>query len=470
MKATTKKFFVMLLSFVMLTATCFGLVGNLQRHKADAWSVNSFIRSKITKKGEVYYFSDDSIGKFSLLTNEKVVADIHDLITPQELEFMLYTGYFWGFDPSLNTRVVIEIKTMKPDSSTIANLISCLNAQNCSVMFVSPYKTEYGNLGAKEAMPCNKGEYSRYLKNSVRDMMDSSTDTIHNDLTLLLDGTFIGLDGAPDYYNVLESDIYSATLRRILCNMYYGCDYNKEVNYEKDLYRNMWSFYQTNFLDEYTDKDFSYFDSEPEIDKFINLWRLMDEYNIANPDYRMDFWHEYDDDFIACYEQSTINYYTIIINALYGKNVHILAYASGSIFFDILHLVDEDDESNKYVLSDYITVDSENIIDCTELIQEFDIEYFCSMAKASMALSFYNSLLMIQNAVNMNNFNQADLLMEFDLGGKFPIFLWADIDIVWDEDGLEVNTFESLLAYFGDEDEYDQQALEDLFLTLFSKL
>lgn len=162
---TLKKRLAIVLSLILFMTGIFAMGGIAASKKADALSPNYY------GGDTVYYFSDSTPilndnEVRSVAGNMDVVYDIQSLISSQRLAYLVYTGYFWGFDDSSNTVVIVEIKAMKPDSHTLRDLFACLQYQNCKVIFISAYE-EYSGFNYEDFFFNYGEEYQEYYRDVV---------------------------------------------------------------------------------------------------------------------------------------------------------------------------------------------------------------------------------------------------------------------------------------------------------------
>lgn len=444
MKKTRNLFMTIVMAFVMLFAA-FAPFVSVNKKQASALSPD-YLEGIST----VYYFSDsDPSFKDSLdsYVGVDIVYDTCPLLTAQELAHMVYTGYFWGFNESLDNIVIIEIKTMKPDPYVLENLFACLKAQGCKVMFISPYIVDFSDSEYADVfMACNVDKYSRYIKNCVRSML-SETGVLRDDTTLLLDGRFIGIDSATNY-NSLDLYFSAPTLRRLLFHMYYGCDTEKEKDYEESLYRTLWERYKTDVVEQSgldpLDFNLNYFDDDTQIygymDYYIAMWRAVEEANTQMTSYNENCKAEMR---VHCQE---------MIDVLDNKDVYLIAHADGTVYIDILN----NDSNNTNINAMY------TYIDYTKMLHLMDNRYFYSMGIWYFKSEFYNVLLDIpKNLPNEPCYSNVV---------RYP-YIWVEDPFVETEGGLEVILEDTLELIYGDGyQEYDEDVLAELFISAFISL
>lgn len=436
---TTKNFFIVIIATVMVILTGFGSAGGATR-KVNALSPDY---PKInTPMTNIYYFSDSAPAFSEILDSYiglNVTYDIQYLLTPQELTYMLYSGYFWGFNQYNMNIVIIEIKTIKPDPVILENLFECLKLQGCKVMFISPYQPEFGDLTFADAsMPCDMDKYSRFLKNAIKDVLTANEEKT----TLLIDGRFIGIDGVPELYDIAELCAASSTLRRLLLYMFYNCNTAAEKNFEKDMYEGIWDLSQDILGNNRS--HYNYFHDSTNISDYVDFWK---ELYTNGYEYINNFQLDTDSIFTAGRKNQIGLYYENIVNALNGRNIHILAHVDGTLYVDILEGL------TNYNFSTY-----------SDVFDEFDPNgcSVYSMGISRLKNEFYTLLRSIQE--DTPNDEQHSGVRRFT-------YLWVVDPIIIGEGGLNV-ILEDQLQEINSENcqedadctEYDKEVLNEMFL------
>ncbi len=399
----------------------------------------------------IYYFSDSApaFGEiFDSYIGLNVTYDIQYLLTPQELTYMLYSGYFWGFNQNNMNIVIIEIKTIKPDPVVLENLFECLKLQGCKVMFISPYQPEFGDLSFADAsMPCDMDKYSRFLKNTIKTML--SANGILENTTILIDGRFIGIDGVPESYNIAELCAASSTLRRLLLYMFYNCNTAAEKDFEKDMYEGIWDLSQ-NILGSDNRSDHNYFHDSTKISDYIDFWK--DLYTNGY-EYINNFQLDTNSTFTSGRKNKIGLYYNDIVNVLNGRNINILAHVGGTLYVDILGDLTNNLSANLY-----------NFSTCSDVFDEFDPNgrSVYSMGISRLKNEFYTLLYSIQEDTPNNDQHS---------GVRRFTYLWIVDPITIGSDGLNVVEEDQLQEINSEncqEDadctEYDEEVLNEMFL------
>ena len=460
---TLKKRLAIVLSLILFMTGIFAMGGIAASKKADALSPNYY------GGDTVYYFSDSTPilndnEVRSVAGNMDVVYDIQSLISSQRLAYLVYTGYFWGFDDSSNTVVIVEIKAMKPDSYTLRDLFACLQYQNCKVIFISAYEEyEYDDPGlfmefVNWFMPCNKDKFGRFLDYSIIDMArqnvgysfgdfgdwaeiwyNNDWSDIWAETCILLDGRFIGIYDSYINYDAKSSLAYSTFLQRMILDMRYGPFEDERADFEFNMYRKLWQFYADYYLAEW-----GYNSDYSEID----IWQLMEIWRDSGFNYE-DFFLNYGEEYQEYYRDVVWNYFAEggdegfegIFNVFFERNTHILVHIPYSdLFWDITNSA-ENTEDFIYEFTDVETL----------------YEYFGEVRLYAMGIwildgSFYDFLLNAQQYLS-------------NYGSKLPIYIWERDPIIWGGD-LEIITSDNLFSDYDLSDEYDEEYLKDTLLGL----
>lgn len=460
MKTLKKRLVVVLMSLVLFVAGIFAM-GGFDSKKAKALSPNYY------GGDTVYYFSDSTPTLNdnevrSVAGNMDVVYDIQPLISSQRLAYLVYTGYFWGFDDYSNTVVIVEIKAMKPDSYTLRDLFACLQYQNCKVIFISAYEEyEYDDPGlfmefVNEFMPCNKDKYGRFLDYSIIDMArqnvgysfadfsdwaeiwyNNDWSDIWTDTYILLDGRFIGIYESYINYDAKSSLAYSTFLQRMILDMRYGPFDDERTDFEFNMYRKLWQFYADNYLAEW-----GYYSDYSEID----IWQLMEIWRESGFNYE-DFFYNNREEYQEYYRDVVWNYFVEggdegfegIFNVFSERKIHILVHLPYSnLYWDIAY---GEDSTGKFTYE---------FNDIKELFGFFGGEVrLYAMGIWILDGDFYNFLYDAQNIFKI----------------KLPVYIWEIDPIIWG-DGLEIITSDNLFSDYDLSDEYDEEYLKDTLLDL----
>lgn len=426
----------------MVILTGFGSAGGATR-KVNALSPDY---PKInTPMTNIYYFSDSAPAFSEILDSYiglNVTYDIQYLLTPQELTYMLYSGYFWGFNQRNMNIVIIEIKTIKPDPMILENLFECLKLQGCKVMFISPYQPEFGDLSfADVSMPCNMDKYSRFLKNAIKTMLNANG--ILENTTILIDGRFIGIDGVSELYDIAELCAASSTLRRLLLYMFYNCNTAQEKNFEKDMYEEIWDLSQDILGNNRS--HYNYFYDSTNISDYVDFWK---ELYTNGYEYINNFQLDIDTTFTSGRKNQIGLYYENIVNELNGRNINILAHVDGTLYVDILGGL------TNYNFSTY-----------SDVFDEFDPNgrSVYSMGIWQLKSEFYALLSSIQAEVN-------HYINDYPSVSEKP-YIWVVDPLITAPGGLEI-ILEDQLQEINSENcredadctEYDKEMLNEMFL------
>ncbi len=188
----TKNKLLTTLLALMLVSTSIIYHGNSNAVKANALSPDYNLDQAI-----IYYFCDAVPSFENALSNitigYPIIYDTKYALTAGELEYMLYSGYFWGFNEYVDNIVIFELKTMKPDYHVLEEIFKCFHMQNCKVMFISPYYMDYSDITYIDvSMECNFDSFMRFWKKCVRGIYNDESE-LPCGTTLFLDGKFIGL-------------------------------------------------------------------------------------------------------------------------------------------------------------------------------------------------------------------------------------------------------------------------------------
>lgn len=446
----TKNFFVSVVMAVMMLFSSVVSFGGINKKEANALSPDYPENAGIST---VYYFSDSTPAFQNIVQGYiglNVFVDVQPLLTPQELAYMLYSGYFWGFDQTVTNIVIIELKTMMPDPEVLMNLFECLDMQGCKVMFISPYQPDFTDYYefVDSSMACNHDKYSRYLKNSIRSMLDEYG-TLRYGTTILLDGRFIGINGVLGTNDLTELCASSATLRRLLHYLYYNADTGAEADFEEYLYRGMWQSYKQFMYGLGFDIDLDYFGSDKGISDYFDVWQSIDYENRKTQ--INDFRHNDGEEYLEAYAQQAEIYYSNIAADLRGNfDLHIAAHISGNSYVDIMNMTSS---SNVYTFNTYADVLSAFPLDAPH--------YIYSMGIWPLNSAFFNLLYNIQKMMP----NEA----AYSNVERRP-YIWSETPIP-SGGNFEITTEDQLQTLYGDTlPEHDQSLLEEEFTAAFESL
>ncbi len=439
--------------FVLFVTGAIAVGGDVQRPRdAEALSPDY-----IAEYETIYYFSDSTptFKDHAYLSGYNTVFDVKPFMTVEELKYMIYTGYFWGFVNTYNIPIVIvELKAMIPDSEVLRVLFACLRAQGCKIMFISPYVDMLDGVEADITMRCNTDKHYKFIQNSVKAMADDQG-VVYDETTLLLDGRMIG---AYRNFDIAERYKYSSYLRALLLNMRHGCSAYGGYEYEYTLYSRLWQVYGE-YVMANCGYELDYFNGDTDIEPYIEMWQeIIERY----PTMLNDIWQGNDEYYNERYREE-LNIYLDEEIAQYfnGKNIHILVNVDGAersnLYIDMLYSVAEYPQYVEYIFSDYQQFG--NTI-------PFNITFLYGMGQWRLELDFYSLLCSLQD--NLGDLN--DILDDETNEQKFPIarmpvFIWEVDPIETGDDGLEIITSDELESMYDDQlENIEEEILVDLFI------
>lgn len=422
MKTISKKFTALFLALAMILSL-FVAFGGLKKEKV--YALADEYPPMQSGVDNVYYFSDSSPSRQTVvdgLGEVSITYDTHYLITPQEFNFLVFTGHFWELtcNEDANVLAIFEFKTMKPDRLILLNLFNFLIRKGVKVMLLTPFIEEYAieeeaeivNPDYYDSMYCNIDEYSLFLRNSFDYMIDNCGG-FQNDTTLLVDGRYAGITSSLTEYNLGELCYNSPTLRRIVNYIKFGYTTEDELIFEEDLFRDLWQLYYDTYFDPFISELPDYFsDLSVSMDDFYGTWLAMK----ANPE-RLN--QESVAQYNQNYEQEFEEYYTGLAEELYGNNIHILLNVESNKYVDLLATL-----PTALTITNYV-----GVFNATP-----DIEYLFALAIWPW-LTEYRALLgdIYDHLANIYNDYSSNIT-------QLPIFLWSDEEIPLDPNGLPVIT------------------------------
>ena len=195
------KFFTYVMMAVMMVFTGFATFGGVKVKKASA-----LVPGYIHTSDSIYYFCDlyPSIDYDTLQsdygTNMNIILDRQN-VNNDEFEALIDSGYFSGL--ASNSIFVLDIKTFKPDSTVVSNLISNLRqVDGCKVVLVLPDTSDYSANQVEVLCETNLSRMETFVENSLHHIYENSSNSYQN-LKILIDPNFIN---ASSYYieNMLE--------------------------------------------------------------------------------------------------------------------------------------------------------------------------------------------------------------------------------------------------------------------------
>lgn len=459
--------FVVALLFLLLTL----FPGFMPKNReAKALSSNYFLHFD---SDNVYYFSDSTPAFKDVYeannTLVPVTYDIHPLMTNQELAFLLYSGYFWGFNQLVNNTVIIEIKSAMPDPIVLMNLFICLQEQGCKVMFISSYLDELDSSILEYtdvSMQCNMDKYSRYLKNAVKGMLGNDG-ILRNGTSVLMSGKFFGLNEVEEIPPFADLIRYSPTLKRLLLNMYYNCDKQSEPLFEETLYMQIWQYMQQNFFMK-LGWNSNYFEGDTDINNYISNWQ-----NLANSK-ALTPWEYYASEtenysgYLVISLTSLVDYYSDIVSQLLNREIFIWINNYQCNFFNLMnyYFSEVEDETPIIDNSKQFTTISNPSKDYSK-VPNIDGHYVYSMGITRLTEPFLDLLNSIQNVMpNTEKYSKVN---------RIP-YIWEDDPIVWGG-SLIIMVEDEMQATYGDGCggcseclNLGAQVQEDMFLQLLDNL
>lgn len=361
----------------------------------------------------VYYFSDSTPSRKTVMDSLGIYVfyDVHSYISPQEFAFLVYSGYFWGFDNTdyYTTVAIIEIKTFMPDESVLVALFQCLQAQNVRVMFINPHIDEY-SLDV-QAMSCSLDMYDLFLKSSFESMMGEG-DSIQDGTTLLIDGRFIGFYPQTDDYGLESACFNSRVLRRI---MYYLSSEFDASFFELGLYEEIWEYYSNTFYEEAGIEDLNF---GATMDEYLEAWRKIEDKQISVSDEAME-------EYMYNFKRVVGKYYRVLADILKEKNIHILVYVDGNKYIELFGSPDEEFNYGEY--AEYVFDDYGDVFDAFP-----DTQFIAAMMIDPCYTDFYDLLYNIY-------FNLPQIREQYNLKiEELFVFVWFEGEINLGSGGLPV--------------------------------
>lgn len=448
---------------LLFAVTCFFAVVGASSKPAKA--ISPYLPPDVY--GNVYYFCD-STPSFDVVAGNEVIYDAPGIVTSKELEFLLYTGYFWGLEELGVDIALIEINTFEPERNVLESLFECLKAQNCKTMFISPYVNSYGELYCVDvSMQCNSDEYVGFIYNNMVQMSYTGAFSGGN-TTILLDRRFVTWHDIYDADDLAELFLTSPTMRRIL---YYAIGFvgGNISTFESNLYGRLWEIYQNSFLHDYGYDNLNYFNGYNDIGSYIDAWQDIEE---QDPGAVIRFWRDIGLHFNG--EESEIfdnaidavnERYMDLVAPLKNKNIRILSHIYENTYLDIVNCQVD-------VLYNYLDVVGE---------PEYGVRAY-AMGICPMD-GYYDHLLdNTQKRIEHVFDNPKKVQVKIDGEIKevdcryplptLPVYLWGISS--WElsnyGNGLKVITADMLYDYFSSEEKIDQEVLYATFEERFGEL
>lgn len=448
----------------------------------------------------LYYFSDSTPNAeyYAEATRAGIPQTIIDTrygLTEQELAYLLYSGYFWGFEDDNKNVVVLEFKTMYVSPSLLENLCYCLKQQGCHVMLLTPYY--YSSIENCDSIRfVEYDELNRFFKDSVIDMLDDNGQ-LRNKTSILIDGRFFNLNSlGEDGFDVVAAckDEMTPLLSRLLMYMYYGrtvvrdengeCvdSYYNESIFARELYVDLWDLFKEYYMDEYA-YTLNYFEDDVvEMDSYLEMWREIYEERTAANRFLNNYYDDYSEVHQYDFDVLVNTYYATIIKSLYNiKQAHVFAHVTGNTYIDILNLTNESDyddiivggiinepEPNIYTLTNFNCF-QDLFVSTTQYIGQYDYEinYLYAMTIYSMKNEFYQLCFDIQESLDETSLDESFLSFLFRCGiiNDFPIYIYAVDPLQTGPNGLRIKTHTQLRAMQNEEDTFlpDYKAEESYY-------
>ncbi len=406
----------------------------------------------------LYYFSDseplfeEEAKSFADNSGKDVVYDGYQFLTPQQLAFMVYTGYFWRFDGSPSSNVaVVELKMPGYDDELIEALVGCFQAQQCKVLLICGFDTPAYDT-ADEFIRCDVANEYWFIEDMLRDVRGDLSDEWLG--TVFLDDRFaLGAEGGV----FSKAYAYSPFLRRLLFGLQYGV--GAAVDYEEEFYSILWGYYKITCFDEFG-VTLDYFEGDTDIYDYIQAWEEMDKESSADKDGRPAFREGFDEFLTESDELEGWITDEDGCQSVWKNSVsHLYAYAGyskeedASVFYDLLdNSVNEEGElrAARHVWETY--ADIQPALNASGPMFAAGIW--------SLPSPLYNFWDGIQNWLET---------VETEPGEEpyFPVYIWEDDPINWTEDGLEIISDSMLREEYERQEEYSkEELLEDFLLYL----
>lgn len=462
-----KKFSCFLVAIALAATTLFALAGSNESSglKAEALSP-SFIPPYVQ---DVYYFSDsDPIFEEELdATNLDVVYDVHQLISSCELEYLAFTGYFWGFNQNDNLLFILQLSTSKVSPVVVETILYCVKQQGAHTLLITPYTEDYTECySADDVLDCSFDKYAKYLRNVVNGIMMESG---HSDLsffTLFIDGRMVGLDDATQPYNLVELCKNSPTLRRLFLQIFSTNDQTADYTHEDDLYLELWDVYNTAFLNQLS-YDFDAM-SHSNIDDFIDMWSELDTTSESSINAAQE---NFDEACGAVYDFIYASYYLPRIAQIRLDHSHMFAHISNNSYVDLTSVSFSNINAvGTYNPSDLDYYTFNNFLDVIApggLNADYSYlgQHLFAMSLWYMPQAYYNF------ASNLQENWAATSMPVNEITPTLPVYIW-EIDPIIDSDtGLIVLLSEHMDYLYGDieEEEYDIDDIVDVFIAILVK-
>lgn len=397
---------------------------------------------------------------------------------------MLYSGYFWGFtSPCM---VVLELKAMKPPITLLENLIKCFRMQDCGVILITPYLSNYGSMVSTDGdvddytfddytfdyiSGVTYDKYALFISDMVLEILIDAgySHQVKDKTTVFMDGRIAGFDGVPLSYDMVDTCMYQKGFARLLNYIYYGLTfelddennisniYFDEENFMKPLFIDLWDEYMTSSAD-LNPEELDYFSSEEiDLNDYIDLWN--DRLEAGRGSYHWDYMQDYIYDNNGSLELTHYNayyaayqdFYQGIINNLFNRNIHIIAHLGGTKYVDLLSW--EVLDSNLITLNTYTFDSSASFGDLYRgysYLEDYtySLDYVYGMGIWNLKTQFYDFLKDVQDHWDF-------VQTEYNILNDFPIYIYEKDPITWGDDGLIIQSNSQMREYWRNLGFYD---------------
>ena len=447
MRTMKKSCFAVLMAALVAFSAIFSVC--LMPQQAQAQILNPSLQEE-PYSDVLYYFSDseplfeEEAKSFADNSGKDIVYDGYQFLTPQQLAFMVYTGYFWRFDGSPSSNVaVLELKMPGYDDELIDALVRCFQAQQCKVLLICGFDTDAEGT-ADEFIRCGAADEYWFIEDMLSDVRGDITGAWQG--TVFLDDKFAsGANGGV----FSEVYAYSPFLRRLLSGLQYSA--GAVVDYEELFYGILWDYYTQTCYD-LPGYGLNYLEGDTNIDAYVSIWGMMDDENSQYEDGRPAF-REGFDEFLA--ESDELEDWITDedgCQSVWKNSVsHLYAYAGYSkeedaaVFYDLLdNSVNEEGElrAARHVWETF--ADIQPALNANG--------HMFAAGVWSLPSLLYNFWDGIQSWLET---------VETEPGEEpyFPVYIWEDDPINWTEGGLEIISDSMLREEYNRQGEY---VVEDL--------
>ncbi len=459
--SNTKKTFISVVLALIVALTCLASLGigaDSRKVQAEsAWTEGEFIRTNEISLEETYYFTDSCATFMEVLEDEKYSStetfyDFHGFMTNQELAFLLYSGYFWGFGETTVKVVIIELNTFVPQQSILQELFECLKQQGVAVMYISYYLEESGyTVGQVEdylwCIPNNGDKYSEFFDNSIKYMGDPDMANTLDNSTIFIDGRLIELYNIQTEYNLL--DCWSSShLRRIFNDIVYG---GVDDQTEEAIYNALWKHLMADSYFNPYELTLDYFNGDTSINEYIDMWTdtqiKHQEDNISYDDFQL-----FKEDANSIYKDAIGLYYEPVVEDITSRGIHIFAHINENEYIDVTTFYKPNENSFNAQIYNFSTyAEFCNSVDASVI----NVKNLYAMAQYALNHDFYAFLANLQ------------YIQMHDNSLKLDIFVLEKDPIIWSDDGLSVMPDSDLQSMYEIKSIYEPAQLEAWFKESF---